>query len=47
MSDERKTVTVVIRDEDGYIPSDKRPEKEKPKAKKVNEDKESNNVDET
>lgn len=32
MSD-RKTVTVIIRDEDGYIPSDKKPKKEKKESK--------------
>ena len=31
MSDKRKTTTVVIRDEDGYIPSDKKPVKSKEK----------------
>ena len=36
MSDKRKTTTVVIRDEDGYIPSDKKTEK--PKEKKGSKD---------
>ena len=36
MSEKRKTTTVIIRDENGYIPSDKKPDK--PKVKKEPKD---------